>query len=98
MVERFLDLVAEGKFPNGEDGRAQSLAWALDAPAGALRSVHEGFLAAENTVEQLLGYVTHFLGDTEMPTGSLEEVQQTGQRIQQATEAALRDLEVTPDD
>ena len=74
------------------------LAWALDAPAGALRSVHEGFLVAENTVEQLLGYVTHFLGDTEMPTGSLEEVQQTGRRIQQATEAALRDLEVTPDD
>lgn len=78
VVERFLDLVAEGKCPNAEDGRAQSLAWALDAPAGALRSVHKGFLVAENTVEQLLGYVTHFLGDTEMPAGSLEEVQQTG--------------------
>ncbi|MCO6440210.1 MAG: hypothetical protein J5I81_03795 [Nitrococcus mobilis] len=91
-VEQFMDRVSDGDVPKPED-RAQALSWTLEAPANALRVANKGFEVAEDTVGRLLAYVEEYLEGASGGGGTIEQVRETGVRIQQAADKAINGLE-----
>jgi hypothetical protein len=91
VVEDFIDRVAKGDISPSDD-RAQALAWALAAPASALRTVYEGLDTAEKTISGLLQYVEEYLKGSSEAGGTLDDVHRMGERVQVAAECAIMGL------